>query len=85
LYEDRFNVANTGDIMIRIVLNRKNVSALDHRIHAMFETIKSLKLYTLKRIANRLIRGKVAKWGQRSKKLNFKMADENLMLPFWHL
>jgi hypothetical protein len=40
---------------------------------------------SLKRIANtRLIRGKVAKWGHSSKKFNFKMADENLILPFWH-
>jgi hypothetical protein len=67
-------------------LNRMNVSALDHRIHAMFETIKSLKLYIEAYCKHaRLIRGKVAKWGHSSKKFNFKMADENLMLPFWHL
>ena len=65
---------------------QRDVSGRDHRIHAMFETIKSLKLYIKEYCKHAgLIRGKVAKWGHSSKKFNFKMADENLMLPFWHL
>ncbi len=36
LYEDRFDVCltNAGDITIRIVLNRRDVSGQGHRIHA---------------------------------------------------
>ncbi len=36
LYKDRFDVygTNAGDIMIRTVLNRRDVSGQDHQIHA---------------------------------------------------
>ncbi len=59
--------------MFRIVLNRMNVSALDHRIHAMFETIKSLKLYIEAYCKHaRLIRGKRRKVGTQLKKVQFQ-------------
>jgi hypothetical protein len=51
LYTDRFDeyVTNAGDIMIRFVLNRRDVSGQDHHIHASPEGL-SLFIRLLRRI-----------------------------------